>query len=124
MKELCKTVPNLEDYLNNPDSIPQELLEETLQESWEKVATKVLNLCWKMKPAYWFHEPVNPAKFGIFDYFDIVTKPIDLGSIKKKLNYNVYNSAQEFVDDVRQVFKNSYLYNGENHEVSLCAKEV
>lgn len=37
---------------------------------------------------------------------------MDLGTIKKKLNYNVYNNAKEFYDDVKQVCKNSYLYNG------------
>ena len=75
-----------------------------------------------MKGAFWFYDPVDPVKFGIMNYFDIISKPMDMGTIKKKLNYNAYNNANEFVDDMRQVFKNCYLYNGEQHEISTCAR--
>ena len=34
VKELMKNSQELENYLTNPDNIPQELLESTLQESW------------------------------------------------------------------------------------------
>jgi hypothetical protein len=46
------------------------------------------------------------------DYFDIVTKPMDLGTIKKKLSHNVYISAQNFVDDMQLVWTNCIRYNG------------
>lgn len=58
------------------------------------------------------------------NYFDVISKPMDMGTIKKKLNYNSYNNPKDFVDDMRQVFKNCYAYNGENHEISGCAREV
>lgn len=80
--------------------------------------------CWKLKFAFWFYEPVDPVKFNIMDYFDIISKPMDLGTVKKKLNHNVYESAQEFVDDMRLVWGNTYRYNGEHHDVSRNAKEV
>ena len=112
VKELCKSNPDLETYLSNPDSIPEELLEATLPESWGEVATKVLNICWKVKGAYWFYEPVDPVKFNIMDYFDIITRPMDLGTVKKKLNFNAYETAGEFVEDMRQVWKNCFKYNG------------
>jgi hypothetical protein len=38
-----------------------------------------------------FQEPVDPKKFGISDYFEIVKNPMDLGTIKKKLTHNVYS---------------------------------
>lgn len=47
---------------------------------------------------------------------------MDLGTVKKKLNYNVYESAKEFANDMSLVWKNCYRYNGENHQVSGCAK--
>ena len=74
-----------------------------------------MNTCWKLKTSYWFYEPVEPIKFGILDYFDIITHPMDLGTVKKKLNYNVYESAKEFANDMSLVWKNCYRYNGENH---------
>jgi hypothetical protein len=39
------------------------------KDAWIKIAQKVLTLCWKAKGGYYFHEPVDPSKFGIFDYF-------------------------------------------------------
>jgi hypothetical protein len=51
-----------------------------------------LNTCWKTKGGYLFHEPVDPKKFGIEDYFEIVKHPMDFGTIKKKLTHNVYES--------------------------------
>jgi hypothetical protein len=59
-----------------------------------KTAQKILTLCSKAKGGYYFQEPVDPAKFGIDDYFDIIQEPMDLGTIKKKLNNNVYNNIQ------------------------------
>jgi hypothetical protein len=69
-------------------------LESTLQETWEKIAIKIITLCWKLKGSHWFHDPVDPVKFGIMDYFDIIAKPMDFTTIKKKLNYNAYNNPQ------------------------------
>lgn len=39
-------------------------------------------ILWKSKGAYFFHSPVDPKKFNIPDYFDIVKKPMDFGTIK------------------------------------------
>lgn len=56
--------------LLNPDSIEPERIEECkAAETWEKAANRVLTNCWKIKGAYIFHEPVDPKKFGISDYF-------------------------------------------------------
>jgi hypothetical protein len=67
---------------------------------------------------------VDPVKFSIVDYFDIVSKPMDFSTIRKKLNFNVYTSPKDFVADVRLIFKNCYAYNGNEHEISNCAKEI
>ncbi len=67
---------------------------------------------------------MDPVKFNIMDYFDIIEKPIDFGTIKKKLSHNVYRSLQHFVDDMNLVWGNCYKYNGEHHEISKTAKEI
>lgn len=81
-----------------------------------------MNVCWKHKGSFWFQEPVDPVKFGILDYSDIVAHPMDLGTIKKKLAYNFYSTVQQFAADVKLVWDNCYKYNGYDHEISLCAK--
>lgn len=62
-------------------------------EHWHKTAMKILMSCWKGKNASMFHEPVDVAGLGIYDYPEVVTKPMDFGTIKKKLTYNVYENA-------------------------------
>lgn len=111
-------------YLDNPDSIPAEVLTQAEGESWEKAASRVLQLCTKAKGAYLFLEPVDPVKFNIMDYFDIVTRPMDLGTVKNKLTHNCYQSAAEFVEDMNLIWQNSYRYNGESHVVSNWAREL
>ena len=36
---------------------------------------------------------------------------MDLGTIKKKLEQNVYYSAKECIEDFRTMFNNCYTYN-------------
>lgn len=57
-----------------------------------------------------FKEPVNPAEDGVPDYLDKVRRPMDLGTIKAKVNRGEYNTENEFCEDMRQIFKNCYTY--------------
>jgi len=83
-----------------------------LFDSWDKVAKKLINNLWKC--GHIFHNPVDPDLLGIPDYFDIVTDPIDLGTIKQRINYNQYTRMQDVVDDIQRCFDNCLLYNGED----------
>ena len=50
----------------------------------------MLTNLWKHSSAWIFHDPVDPKKLNIPDYLDIIKQPMDLGSIKEKLNSNQY----------------------------------
>lgn len=52
------------------------------KDNWIKIAKKIMSACWKIKGSYIFHQPVDPIKLGIEDYFDIVKQPMDFGTIK------------------------------------------
>lgn len=71
-----------------------------------------------------FHNPVDPKKFGIDDYFEVVKNPMDFSTIKKKLQHNVYKGPEGFVQDMQIVFSNCVLYNGVDNPVSKCAIEL
>ena len=124
VRQLLADKPELSNFVDNPDSIPSEALTSVDNDSWEKAAVKILNQCCKLKGAYYFMEPVDPVKFNIMDYFDIITQPMDLGTVKKKLTHNCYKNPQEFVTDMNLVWQNSYRYNGDAHVVSKCGKEI
>jgi hypothetical protein len=60
---------------------------------------------------------VDPEKYNIPDYFDIIKKPMDFGTINEKLRKHEYRSMRQFLEDVELVFDNCLLYNGENSSV-------
>ena len=54
-------------------------------------------------------QPVDPVKLGIPDYFDVVKRPMDLGTIRKRLKSEEIRSKEQFVELVRLVFDNAIL---------------
>lgn len=49
---------------------------------------------------------------------------MDLGTVKKRLLHNCYPKPQNFIEEMQLIWNNSYRYNGENHIVSKCGKEL
>ena len=49
---------------------------------------------------------------------------MDLGTVKNKMDSRLYESAEEFADDVRQIFKNCYVYNPDTHDVVAMARKL
>lgn len=57
-----------------------------------------------------FKEPVDPVVDNVPDYFDKVTKPMDLNTMKAKMDKNEYTSSEEFLADMNQIFANCKSY--------------
>lgn len=45
------------------------------------------------------------------DYYTIIKNPMDLGTIKKRLQTNYYWKAMECIQDFNTMFTNCYMYN-------------
>uniref|UniRef100_A0A8D0CUE5 histone acetyltransferase n=1 Tax=Sander lucioperca TaxID=283035 RepID=A0A8D0CUE5_SANLU len=70
-----------------------------------------------------FRQPVDPMLLGIPDYFDIVKNPIDLSTIKRKLDTGQYQEPWQYVEDVWLMFNNAWLYNRKTSRVyKYCTK--
>lgn len=70
-----------------------------------------------------FRQPVDPQVLQIPDYFDIVKKPMDLSTIKRKLDTGQYKDPWEYCDDVWLMFDNAWLYNRKTSRVyKYCTK--
>ncbi|XP_051570050.1 CREB-binding protein-like isoform X2 [Myxocyprinus asiaticus] len=70
-----------------------------------------------------FRQPVDPTLLGIPDYFDIVKNPIDLSTIKRKLDTGQYQEPWQYVDDIWLMFNNAWLYNRKTSRVyKYCSK--
>ena len=71
-----------------------------------------------------FMQPVDPVELNLPDYFDVVKTPMDLGSIKKRMENNCYKSILDFAADVRLTFDNAVTYNGDGSDVCKVAREM
>lgn len=70
-----------------------------------------------------FRYPVDPQALGIPDYFEIVKKPMDLGTIRSNILNGKYSDPWEYVDDVWLMFDNAWLYNRKTSRVyRYCTK--
>ena len=68
-----------------------------------------------------FNEPVDAAHLGLSDYHSVIKKPMDLGTIKNKLDKKQYKSLSEFSDDVMLTFNNAMTYNPQGNDVHQSA---
>ncbi|XP_077414693.1 histone acetyltransferase p300 isoform X5 [Vanacampus margaritifer] len=81
-----------------------------------------------------FRQPVDPQLLGIpvrirtsnktnLDYFDIVKNPMDLSTIKRKLDTGQYQEPWQYVEDIWLMFNNAWLYNRKTSRVyKYCSK--
>jgi len=64
-----------------------------------------------------FLEPVDPIALGVPDYYNVITNPMDLSTLRKKLESGEYETADQFEHDCRLIFSNCYTYNHPDSEV-------
>lgn len=107
------------DYAGRPKKKKYEL---ELKFCWEVL--KELQHARNWSFAQFFYTPVDPVALNIPTYFQIIKKPMDLGTIQSKLENNAYEKASEFKDDVQLIFKNCYKFNPEGEFVNDCGHKL
>ncbi|CAO2639046.1 Bromodomain testis-specific protein [Lemmus lemmus] len=109
-----------------PDSQQQHRVLKTVKVTEQlKYCSEILKemLAKKHLPYAWpFYSPVDVDALGLHNYCDIVKNPMDLGTIKGKMDNQEYKDAYEFAADVRLMFMNCYKYNPPDHEVVAMAR--
>ncbi|KAE8655622.1 Transcription factor GTE1 [Hibiscus syriacus] len=89
--------------------------------------TTILRQITQHKWAHPFMHPVDVEGLGLHDYYEVVQKPMDFGTIKSKMeakDCTGYKNVREIYSDVRLVFKNAMKYNDERHDVHIMAKTL
>jgi len=71
-----------------------------------------------------FSVPVEPDLLGLPDYFEIIKSPMDLGTVKKKLEGGNYRDLDAFARDVRLTFENAMKYNSKASDVHSVAQKA
>ncbi|KAI8624299.1 putative Bromodomain testis-specific protein [Xylariaceae sp. FL1651] len=80
-------------------------------------------------PGFWtrlnkdFREPVKPIEDGVPDYFDKIKKPMDLSTIRKKMDHGEYSTAEEFEADFKLIYANCYAYWGPEAQITQDAEK-
>eukprot|EP00612_Vaucheria_litorea_P006500 CAMPEP_0171473164 /NCGR_PEP_ID=MMETSP0946-20130122/1685_1 /TAXON_ID=109269 /ORGANISM="Vaucheria litorea, Strain CCMP2940" /LENGTH=174 /DNA_ID=CAMNT_0012002889 /DNA_START=195 /DNA_END=715 /DNA_ORIENTATION=+ len=104
------------------DSLKSELFENSI-----KVKLKCSPLLKKlMEHEYgWiFNQPVDPLELNLPDYLTVIKTPMDLGTIKKKLESGGYQTYESFSSDCLLTFNNAIRYNEEGSEVNNIARQL
>ncbi|KAK2370704.1 hypothetical protein P8452_57813 [Trifolium repens] len=89
-----------------------------------KSCSSLLEKLMKHKHGWVFNTPVDVETLGLHDYFIIISHPMDLGTVKSRLNKNWYKSPKEFAEDVRLTFRNAMTYNPKGQDVHVMAEEL
>ncbi|XP_071504650.1 transcription initiation factor TFIID subunit 1-like [Diadema antillarum] len=109
------------DYLKRPKQSknrrrtdPQVILSTLLED--------VLNAIRDIPYTQPFHNPV--VRRQVPDYYKIVTKPMDLQTMRDSIRKHRYASREQFQTDVMQIVDNSILYNGAKSPLTMVARNM
>lgn len=83
---------------------------------------EILNEMRELPEANPFLFPVSSK--SVPDYYHIITRPMDLQTIREALRQKRYQSREEFLSDVNQIVENSILYNGEQSQLTTSARKM
>ncbi|NXA52801.1 BRDT protein, partial [Nothocercus julius] len=84
----------------------------------------VMKAMWRHNFSWPFHLPVDAAALNLPDYYSIIKKPMDLSTIKKRLEHNYYTKAAECIEDFKTMFLNCYIYNKPGDDIVFMAQEL
>uniref|UniRef100_A0A672NDS8 histone acetyltransferase n=1 Tax=Sinocyclocheilus grahami TaxID=75366 RepID=A0A672NDS8_SINGR len=125
-KPEIKTEPKEEDVSSTNSTTPSGQSAQSLfkPEELRQALMPTLEALYRQDPeSLPFRQPVDPTLLGIPDYFDIVKNPIDLSTIKRKLDTGQYQEPWQYVDDIWLMFNNAWLYNRKTSRVyKYCSK--
>lgn len=74
------------------------------------------------RDAWPFLEPVSKAQAP--DYLEVVQRPMDLGTVLRRLDDDHYTSPEAMFNDTLLVFDNAQVYNASEHLIHQMAKDL
>ncbi|KAJ2824190.1 hypothetical protein FBU31_004059, partial [Coemansia sp. 'formosensis'] len=89
-----------------------------------KLLHRVLRKLSRHADAFPFMRPVDVILDGCPTYYDVIKQPMDLGTVKRKLEGGEYATAEQFEADVRLMLANCYAFNPPGTPVHLMGESV
>ncbi|XP_054610567.1 transcription initiation factor TFIID subunit 1 isoform X1 [Dunckerocampus dactyliophorus] len=109
------------DYLNKPHKAIHRRRTDPMV-TLSSVLESIINDMRDHPNTYPFHTPVN-AKV-VKDYYKIITRPMDLQTLRENVRKRMYPSREEFREAVELIYKNSATYNGAKHPITQVAQSM
>uniref|UniRef100_H3C0M7 Transcription initiation factor TFIID subunit n=1 Tax=Tetraodon nigroviridis TaxID=99883 RepID=H3C0M7_TETNG len=111
------------DYLNKPHKAIHRRRTDPMV-TLSSVLESIINDMRDHPNTYPFHTPVN-AKV-VKDYYKIITRPMDLQTLRENVRKRLYPSREEFREAVEVIVKNSATYNGPGakHPITQVAQSM
>ena len=96
--------------------------EPHLRDKLKRLRTHVINPIFKHQKSNVFREPVDAKALGIYPiYHQVIKRPMDLGTIRKKIDRGEYRTRAECVADIFLVWTNATTFNKPGHFVHEAA---
>lgn len=106
--------------LIDPESIPgvveggwveedYQILEKQKERCLTLTCQNIIDTFKRHKCSWPFHEPVS--KDDVPDYDEKIKEPMDIKTIEKKLQTNLYSDKDQFIRDMKLIFSNCKEYN-------------
>nr|CAB3266786.1 transcription initiation factor TFIID subunit 1-like [Phallusia mammillata] len=113
----------MEDKLMRLEKAINPLLDDDDQVAFSFILDNVLTQKMMVVLDSWpFHNPVN-KKF-VPDYYTVVQRPMDLGTIRKNVQKHLYQNRGQFMEHVELILTNSSRFNGADSTFTETARKI
>merc|ERR1719436_507888 len=121
-RQIKKPVKDMPDTLPQHSSKPKNRMTEAM-----KACNEIIKEMFSKKHsayAWPFYKPVDTEQLDLHDYKQVIKKPMDLGTVRTKMEGREYRISTEFATDMRLIFTNCYKYNPPEHDVVAMARKL
>eukprot|EP00180_Rhodochaete_pulchella_P001025 Plantae.Rhodophyta-Rhodochaete_pulchella.ctg1844.p1 GENE.Plantae.Rhodophyta-Rhodochaete_pulchella.ctg1844~~Plantae.Rhodophyta-Rhodochaete_pulchella.ctg1844.p1 ORF type:complete len:1070 (+),score=142.46 Plantae.Rhodophyta-Rhodochaete_pulchella.ctg1844:98-3211(+) len=86
-------------------------------QQWHATVSKIVKEVRALDEAFEFLQPVDEREYP--EYREHVKRPMDLETVHKQLDAGKYERAEDVLADVRQIWSNCHLFNGDDQGLPI-----
>ena len=95
--------------------------ETVYREQFYRTCQDIVQQIMSSENAFYFFKPVDPELDGAPNYYDNILNPMSIFVVQDKLDKKQYDSPDEFIQDMRQIWVNAKQYNHQSHTIYKAA---
>jgi len=95
-----------------------------MDEAMQRKCDQLVKSLMKRSQGVHFSRPVEWKKMGLLDYPKLIKEPMDLGTVSERIVKPYYQRLEHFVNDVRLVWKNAFIFNAPDSLYFKAAKTL